>query len=113
MEVFKITLVINTIAKDKSEASLFVEDLLTNRGRIFPSTVEWDYAIQQTTGFDNPEHKIYCGFCNQSSSEEEAREAGWIPSYWQGEHEMLAPVCPRCIGMHLVLEEGEWTVKAI
>jgi hypothetical protein len=41
--------------------------------------------------------KITCDLCGQTIQHVEAAiEAGWIPSYFDGENEVCEPVCPEC-----------------
>jgi hypothetical protein len=57
-----------------------------------------------------------CSVCDRlAPAETEAMiKAGWIPSYYSGEEQMLGPVCPECCKKHLRLcrSDGEWETIA-
>jgi hypothetical protein len=50
-------------------------------------------------------HKIECGLCNTTiTSVEAAIDAGWLPSYYDGDDEVLGPVCPECTKSKLEID---------
>ena len=48
---------------------------------------------------------MQCSFCNNDTdalpSMDAVIDAGWIPSYWEGDTETANPVCPDCASVHL------------
>lgn len=43
-----------------------------------------------------------CYFCYDNADRQDVIDAGWLPSFWQGEREVFCPVCPRCVRAALV-----------
>ena len=42
-------------------------------------------------------HSVHCSLCDDSiETVEAAIEAGWFPSYYEGDDECDGPVCPKC-----------------
>ena len=56
---------------------------------------------------ESPE--IKCHFCAATvETVEEAIEADWVPSFFDGDDEVSSPVCPACQATHLrVATDGE------
>ena len=56
-----------------------------------------------------------CAICDRAAPPdiEVTIDAGWIPSYFCGQQQMLGPVCPECCKQHLRLgKDGEWETVA-
>ena len=55
--------------------------------------------------------KIECNFCEATAEDSDAAaEDGWVPSFIDGEEEILQPVCPLCQDKYCIFD-GEMVVK--
>jgi len=73
-------------------------------------------AEDMVRGTGNPDAEEKCAICNKAvlpDSLPEAIDAGWFPSYFEGQNEMSGPVCPRCIEQFLVDDGSGDDVLAI
>jgi len=63
--------------------------------------------------FEAAEFPLSCVFCGMEiESTEAAVDAGWIPSYYDGEDECEGPVCAACVSKRLqVGTDGELETK--
>lgn len=60
--------------------------------------------------------RISCNICGcrpeGGDTVEDAIKADWVPSYYEGQDEVLAPVCPDCQQVYLyVAEDGEFVAN--
>lgn len=62
-----------------------------------------DRHITGNYGEDQYKHDFYkCLFCDaEAASADAAIDAGWIPSFYNGEKEIDVAVCPECFSRHL------------
>ena len=60
---------------------------------------------------------MQCSFCDRNTDHlsgiDAVIDAGWIPTYWDGDTDTGNPVCPDCVSRHLVLDSysGEFTLR--
>jgi hypothetical protein len=56
-----------------------------------------------------------CSICRKTpfpGVSDEVIDAGWIPSYFEGEDEYEGPVCPNCVAQFIRdSEDGEWELR--
>ena len=55
---------------------------------------------------------LVCVLCGvHQPNIEEAIDAGWVPTYWDGDNELDGPVCADCAEKHLDTDGYDWFVK--
>ncbi len=55
---------------------------------------------------------LTCYFCGAMADLEDGIEAGWIPSFWDGETPISDPCCDKCFETRIVIgEDGEYEVR--
>jgi hypothetical protein len=72
-----------------------------------PYTAKEERPRTMTTTTTRPA-TVRCGMCDTTATREYAIETGWVASYYDGDHEVLRPTCPKCAAAHLTVgKDGE------